>query len=118
MKYIEAGKPLEAAKIIRETSSLPGVCGRVCPQERQCESKCIYTQKLNKPAVAIGFLERYVSDYERKALLSGEVQNLYKEIKPNGIKVAVAGSGPAGLSCAGDLAKWGYDVTVLRHFTS
>lgn len=114
VKYIEAGKPLEAAKIIRETSSLPGVCGRVCPQERQCESKCIYTQKLNKPAVAIGFLERYVSDYERKALLSGEVQNLYKEIKPNGIKVAVAGSGPAGLSCAGDLAKWGYDVTVFE----
>lgn len=72
LKYVEAGKPLEAAKIIRETSSLPGVCGRVCPQERQCESKCIYTQKLKKPAVAIGFLERYVSDYEREAILSGK----------------------------------------------
>lgn len=114
LKYVEAGKPLEAAKIIRETSSLPGVCGRVCPQERQCESKCIYTQKLKKPAVAIGFLERYVSDYERAAIQSGKASEDHEEIVPNGIKVAVAGSGPAGLSCAGDLAKWGYDVTVFE----
>nr|WP_311521242.1 NADPH-dependent glutamate synthase [uncultured Porphyromonas sp.] len=114
LKYVEAGKPLEAAKIIRETSSLPGVCGRVCPQERQCESKCIYTQKLKKPAVAIGFLERYVSDYEREAILSGKADEDHGNIVPNGIKVAVAGSGPAGLSCAGDLAKWGYDVTVFE----
>lgn len=114
LKYVEAGKPLEAAKIIRETSSLPGVCGRVCPQERQCESKCIYTQKLKKPAVAIGFLERYVSDYERAAIQSGKASEDREEIVPNGIKVAVAGSGPAGLSCAGDLAKWGYDVTVFE----
>lgn len=114
LKYVEAGKPLEAAKIIRETSSLPGVCGRVCPQERQCESKCIYTQKLKKPAVAIGFLERYVSDYEREAILSGKAGEEHEKIGPNGIKVAVAGSGPAGLSCAGDLAKWGYDVTVFE----
>ena len=114
LKYVEAGKPLEAAKIIRETSSLPGVCGRVCPQERQCESKCIYTQKLKKPAVAIGFLERYVSDYERAAIQSGKANEDHEEIVPNGIKVAVAGSGPAGLSCAGDLAKWGYDVTVFE----
>lgn len=114
LKYVEAGKPLEAAKIIRETSSLPGVCGRVCPQERQCESKCIFTQKLKKPAVAIGFLERYVSDYERAAIQSGKASEDHEEIVPNGIKVAVAGSGPAGLSCAGDLAKWGYDVTVFE----
>lgn len=114
LKYVEAGKPLEAAKIIRETSSLPGVCGRVCPQERQCESKCIYTQKLKKPAVAIGFLERYVSDYERVAIQSGKADEDHENIVPNGIKVAVAGSGPAGLSCAGDLAKWGYDVTVFE----
>lgn len=114
LKYVEAGKPLEAAKIIRETSSLPGVCGRVCPQERQCESKCIYTQKLKKPAVAIGFLERYVSDYERATIQSGKASEDREEIVPNGIKVAVAGSGPAGLSCAGDLAKWGYDVTVFE----
>lgn len=114
LKYVEAGKPLEAAKIIRETSSLPGVCGRVCPQERQCESKCIYTQKLKKPAVAIGFLERYVSDYERVAIQSGKAGEEHGNIDPNGIKVAVAGSGPAGLSCAGDLAKWGYDVTVFE----
>lgn len=114
LKYVEAGKPLEAAKIIRETSSLPGVCGRVCPQERQCESKCIYTQKLKKPAVAIGFLERYVSDYERVAIQSGKAGEEHGNIVPNGIKVAVAGSGPAGLSCAGDLAKWGYDVTVFE----
>lgn len=114
IKYVEAKQPLEAAKVIRETSSLPGVCGRVCPQEKQCESKCIYTQKLKKPAVAIGFLERYVSDYERRAILEGRVKEDPVTIKPNGIKVAVAGAGPAGLSCAGDLAKWGYDVTVFE----
>lgn len=114
IKNVEAGNILGAAKIIRETSSLPGVCGRVCPQERQCESKCIYTQKLKKPAVAIGFLERYVSDYERKATLSGAVVEEKNTIQPNGIKVAIAGAGPSGLSCAGDLAKWGYDVTVFE----
>ncbi|MBR8763222.1 NADPH-dependent glutamate synthase [Porphyromonas levii] len=113
IKNVEAGNIMDAAKVIRETSSLPGVCGRVCPQEKQCESKCIYTQKMNKPAVAIGFLERYVSDYERKAILSGVVKEDTEEIVPNGIKVAIAGAGPAGLSCAGDLAKWGYDVTVF-----
>ncbi len=114
IKYVEARQPLEAAKIIRETSSLPGVCGRVCPQEKQCESKCVYTLKMKKPAVAIGFLERYVSDYERKAVLDGKVKDEIPMAKPNGIKVAIAGAGPAGLSCAGDLAKWGYDVTVFE----
>lgn len=114
VKYIEAGKPLDAAKTIRETSSLPGVCGRVCPQEKQCESKCIYTAKLNKPAVAIGFLERFAADYERDAQLSGKTTQEVEMAQPNGIKVAIAGAGPAGLSCAGDLAKWGYDVTVFE----
>lgn len=114
VKNVERGNHLEAAKIIRETSSLPGVCGRVCPQEKQCESKCVYTQKLNKPAVAIGFLERFVSDYERKAVLDGRAENNIEMAEPNGIKVAIAGSGPCGLSCAGDLAKLGYDVTVFE----
>lgn len=113
IKNIEAGNVMGAAKVIRETSSLPGVCGRVCPQEKQCESKCIYTQKMKKPAVAIGFLERYVADYERNEILKGAVKGETEIIKPNGIKVAIAGAGPAGLSCAGDLAKWGYDVTVF-----
>lgn len=113
IKNVEAGNVIGAAKVIRETSSLPGVCGRVCPQEKQCESKCIYTQKMQKPAVAIGFLERYVADYERNAILNGEYKEESSAVAPNGIKVAIAGAGPAGLSCAGDLAKWGYDVTVF-----
>ncbi|MGL4228310.1 MAG: FAD-dependent oxidoreductase, partial [Tannerellaceae bacterium] len=84
--------------------------GRVCPQEKQCESQCIYTQKLKKDAVAIGNLERFAADYERE---TGNIS--IPELKPaNGIKIAVVGSGPAGLSCAGDLAKLGYDVTVFE----
>lgn len=114
VKNIERGEHLEAARVIRETSSLPGVCGRVCPQEKQCESKCMYTIKLKKPAVAIGFLERFASDYEREALTSGKAKEELEMAAPNGIKVAIAGSGPSGLSCAGDLAKLGYDVTVFE----
>lgn len=115
VKNIERGEFLEAARIIRETSSLPGVCGRVCPQERQCESQCVYTLSLKKPAVAIGFLERFASDYEREAILRGDVPpaELDKPARPLG-KIAVVGSGPAGLSCAGDLIKYGYDVTVFE----
>lgn len=115
VKNIERGDFLEAARVIRETSSLPGVCGRVCPQEKQCESTCIYTQKMNKPAVAIGFLERFAADREREVLSksTGKSDNDHSA-KPKGKKVAVVGSGPAGLSCAGDLAKYGYDVTVFE----
>ena len=110
IKNIERGEFIEAAWVLKETSALPAVCGRVCPQERQCESQCFYTLKLNKTPVAIGHLERFAADWERE---SGEIS--IPEIAPaNGIKVAVVGSGPAGLSCAGDLVKLGYDVTVFE----
>lgn len=110
IKNIERGEFLEAAKVLKETSALPAVCGRVCPQEKQCESQCFYVQKLNKPAVAIGYLERFAADYERE---SGQI-SLPEMAAKNGKKVAVVGSGPAGLSFAGDMAKFGYDVTVYE----
>jgi glutamate synthase (NADPH/NADH) small chain len=109
IKYIEEGRFLDAARTLRETSALPAVCGRVCPQEKQCESRCIHT-KMKKEAVAIGHLERFAADYERE---SGQM-SLPERSPSNGIKVAVAGSGPAGLSFAGDMVKWGYEVTVFE----
>jgi glutamate synthase (NADPH/NADH) small chain len=97
----------EAARVIAADSSLPAVCGRVCPQESQCEGSCILGVK-NKP-VNIGKLERFVADWSRENNIA------FSEKQPdNGHRVAVVGSGPAGLSCAGDLAKWGYDVTVFE----
>ncbi len=109
IKNIERGEFLEAAKTLKETSALPAVCGRVCPQEKQCESKCIHL-KMKKEAVAIGYLERFAADYERE---SGQIS--VPQVAPaNGIKIAVVGSGPAGLSFAGDMAKFGYDVTVFE----
>lgn len=109
IKNIERGEFLEAAKVLKETSALPAVCGRVCPQEKQCESKCIHL-KMGKEPVAIGYLERFVADYERE---SGNIS--IPEIKErNGIKIAVVGSGPAGLSFAGDMVKRGYEVTVFE----
>lgn len=106
---IEEGDFLGAAMVVKRTSALPAVCGRVCPQEKQCESQCIYN-KMKKPAVAIGYLERFAADYERE---SGQVA--LPECAPaNGHKVAVIGSGPSGLSFAGDMAKLGYDVTVFE----
>ena len=109
IKNIERGDFLEAAKILKETSALPAVCGRVCPQEKQCESRCIHL-KMNSPAVAIGYLERFAADYERE---SGHMA--LPEVAPsNGIKVAVIGSGPAGLSFAGDMAKRGFEVYVFE----
>ena len=109
VKNIERGEILEAARVLKLTSALPAVCGRVCPQEKQCESRCMHLKMGHKP-VAIGYLERFAADYERE---SG------KATKPivapaNGIKVAVVGSGPAGLSFAGDMAKQGFDVTVFE----
>lgn len=109
IKNIERGEFLEAAKVLKETSALPAVCGRVCPQEKQCESKCIHL-KMGKPAVAIGYLERFAADYERE---SGNI-SVPEVAEKNGIKIAVVGSGPAGLSFAGDMAKRGYDVTVFE----
>ena len=109
VKNIERGQFLEAAKVLKATSALPAVCGRVCPQEKQCESKCIKL-KMNQKAVAIGNLERFAADFERN---SGKMA--LPECAPkNGKKVAIVGSGPAGLSCAGALAKAGYDVTVFE----
>lgn len=109
IKNIERGQFLAAAKVLKNTSALPAVCGRVCPQEKQCESKCIHL-KMNEPAVAIGYLERFAADYERE---SG--QTAMPDIAPsNGIKVAVIGSGPAGLSFAGDMIKRGFEVYVFE----
>ena len=109
IKNIERGEFLEAAKVLKSTSALPAVCGRVCPQEKQCESKCIQV-KMGKQPVAIGYLERFAADFERE---SGKMA-LPEVAESNGIKIAIVGSGPAGLSCAGDMAKMGYDVTVFE----
>ena len=109
IKNIERGEFLEAARILKLTSALPAVCGRVCPQEKQCEARCIY-HKMKKEPVAIGYLERFAADYEQE---SGQI-SVPEIASPNGIKIAVIGSGPAGLSFAGDMAKFGYDVTVFE----
>ncbi|MBO5314087.1 MAG: bifunctional dihydroorotate dehydrogenase B NAD binding subunit/NADPH-dependent glutamate synthase [Prevotella sp.] len=109
IKNIERGDFLAAAKVLKNTSALPAVCGRVCPQEKQCESKCMHL-KMGKPAVAIGYLERFAADYERE---SGKMS--LPDVEPaNGIKIAVVGSGPAGLSFAGDMVKKGYEVHVFE----
>ena len=109
VKNIERGEFVKAAQVLKMTSSLPAVCGRVCPQEKQCESKCIHL-KMGHKAVAIGGLERFAADYARE---SGEMP-APQLAASNGIKVAVVGSGPAGLSFAGDMAKLGYAVTVYE----
>ena len=110
IKKIEVGDFLGAAKIIKETNSLPAVCGRVCPQEKQCEAQCFYSIKLNQPPVAIGFLERFAADYEQN---SGKMATP-EVAESNGIKVAAVGSGPASLAWATDMARMGYDVTVFE----
>lgn len=109
IKNIERVNFREADAVLRETSSLPSVCGRVCPQEKQCEAHCIY-HTMRKEPVAIGYLERFAADWTRNNP-SGQTPS---SPKSNGKKVAVVGSGPAGLSFAGDMAKLGYDVTVFE----
>ena len=109
IKNIERGNFLAAAQVLKNTSALPAVCGRVCPQEKQCESVCIHNKMGHKP-VAIGYLERFAADYERE---SGQIA-IPVCAAPNGIKIAVVGSGPAGLSFAGDMAKFGYEVHVFE----
>lgn len=108
IKNIQRGDFSAAAATLRLSSALPAVCGRVCPQEKQCESRCIY-HKMKKEPVAIGYLERFAADTDR---LSGKTAA--KKAESNGIKVAVAGSGPAGLSFAGDMAQRGFEVTVFE----
>ncbi len=108
IELVAEGKFLEAAQKIKEDNALPAICGRVCPQEDQCEQVCVIGKK-NEP-VAIGNLERFVADYERN---SGKVV-LPKVNEPTGKKVAIVGSGPAGLSCANDLIQWGHEVTVFE----
>lgn len=107
IKEVEAGNFQKAAEIIAEASALPAVCGRVCPQESQCEGKCI--RGIKGEPISIGKLERFVADWSRE---NGFVPA--KPEKTNGHKVAVIGSGPAGLTCAGDLAKLGYEVTIFE----
>lgn len=107
IKEVEAGNIEEATKVIGLYSALPAVCGRVCPQESQCEERCI--RGIKGEPVSIGKLERFVADWARENNIKPEAP---KEL--NGKKVAVIGSGPAGLTCAGDLAKMGYDVTIFE----
>ncbi len=129
IKHIEAGDPLGAARVLKESSTLPAVCGRVCPQEKQCESQCIHLKMGHEP-VAIGYLERFAADYANKAPSHSPIEGergkssdalLISEhgtiFPPRGDKrgaVAVVGSGPAGLTFAGDMAKYGYEVTVFE----
>lgn len=108
IKNIERGEFLEAASVLRATSALPAVCGRVCPQEKQCESRCIY-HKMKKQPVAIGYLERFAADAELAAKAPETAA-----VPADAIKIAVAGSGPAGLSFAGEMARLGYAVTVYE----
>ncbi len=107
IKEVKEGNIEEAYKIIGESSALPAICGRVCPQESQCEGKCI--RGIKGEPVSIGKLERFVADYA----LEHDIKPVGAE-KTNGHKVAVIGSGPAGLTCAGDLAKLGYEITVFE----
>ncbi len=109
IKKVQEGDFEGAYQVISLTSSLPAVCGRVCPQETQCEAKCI--RGIKGEPVAIGRLERFVADYHNENATEAPVAP-----ESNGHKVAVVGSGPAGLTCAGDLAKKGYDVTVFEAF--
>ena len=109
VKNIERGEFLEAAKTLKETSALPAVCGRVCPQEKQCEERCMHL-RMKKESVAIGHLERFAADYERE---SGNI-SVPVVAEANDIKIAAVGSGPAGLAFAGDMAKLGYEVVVFE----
>lgn len=112
IKNVERGEFAQAAAVLRETSALPAVCGRVCPQERQCESKCIYN-KMKKAPVAIGYLERFAADTANAAVKDGADVAVGAPVS-NGIKIAVVGSGPAGLSFAGSMARLGYKVHVFE----
>ena len=113
VKNIERNEILIAADVLKMTSALPAVCGRVCPQEKQCEERCVHL-KMGKEPVAIGYLERFAADYALQQPTTDNQQTATNKQQPNNIKIAVAGSGPAGLSFAGDMIKFGYDVTVFE----
>ncbi|MHA1961257.1 MAG: NADPH-dependent glutamate synthase [Candidatus Thorarchaeota archaeon] len=108
IELVAEGKFAEAARLIKKVNVLPAVCGRVCPQETQCEGNCTLFKKYG--GVSIGSLERFVADYERE---NGLVE-IPKKVKPSGKKVAIIGSGPSGLTVAGDLVQLGHDVTVYE----
>ena len=112
IKQLEIGSIIGAAEIIKESSTLPAVCGRVCPQEKQCEAQCIHIKMGHKP-VAIGYLERFVADYTASNMSEASHKREANNTSKAG-KVAVVGSGPAGLAFAGDMAKYGYEVTVFE----
>ena len=119
IKNIERRNFTEALEVLNLTTVLPAVCGRVCPQEKQCEAGCIYN-KMKKPPVAIGNLERFVADFNREMERNtplGEPKDSFRPLASPffaGIKIAVVGSGPSGLAFAGDMAKRGYDVTIFE----
>ncbi len=113
IEKVAEGRFAEAYEIITSTNSLPAVCGRVCPQESQCEGKCV--RGIKGEPVAIGRLERFVADYNRENVAENKSETKMAS-QTNGHKVAVIGSGPAGLSCAGDLARMGYEVTIFEAF--
>lgn len=108
IEKIKEKKYEEAYNIIKMSSSLPAVCGRVCPQETQCEGGCV--RGIKGESVSIGRLERFVADYNN----SKNIKNSYNKIKKNGVNVAIVGSGPSGLSCAGELLKNGFSVTIFE----
>ena len=108
IKQLETGDILGAAGVIAQSSTLPAVCGRVCPQEKQCESRCIH-HKMGHEPVAIGYLERFVADYANSQIVNDKMVN-----QPTGAKIAVVGSGPSGLAFAGDMVKFGYEVHVFE----
>ena len=113
VKHIERGEIVEAAQVLKQTSALPAVCGRVCPQEKQCESRCIHHKMQSEP-VAIGYLERFAADFERGMIKRGNVKLHTTKIAESAPHVAVVGSGPGGLSFAGEMLKRGYRVTVFE----
>jgi len=110
IRLIAEGDYVAAARKIKETNCLPAICGRVCPQETQCEAQCTLAKKFE--AVAIGRLERFAADYERE----NNLIEIPRKMPPNGRKIAVVGSGPAGLTVAGDLVVMGYQVTIFEAF--
>ena len=111
IQLIKEKRFIDANHKIKETNALPAVCGRVCPQENQCEDICVLTKKFG--SVCIGHLERFVADYER---INSTACYMCEKLPPNGKKIAIVGSGPAGLTVAGDLIKLGFDVTIFEAF--